>query len=325
MPETKQGRKNSTAEERIRNFRMIDDLFFGAVLDNDVLLTGKILSLILGRKIDVVSAVAERTEIVLSGRGIRSDLKAVDTKGNRFGMEAQKRKPGMNPKRLSYNLAMMADGIMEKGCNDWNQMKHRYAIMFCESDYFGNGRAITYCETTFDGRPADVGTTMIYVNCEYRGDDEIGRLIHDMMCSNPDNIYDKDIREKVKRVKEGKEIRRMCEVLDTAVRKAVSRERQKLNTEKNREIAAIVREKDHVITKNKQVITEKDRVITVKNRVITVKNRVITEKDRVITKNNQVIADMDRSLKFKNQQIESLRSENELLRKRIASAIVKNS
>ena len=149
MPETKQGRKNSTAEERIRNFRMIDDLFFGAVLDNDVLLTGKILSLILGRKIDVVSAVAERTEIVLSGRGIRSDLKAVDTKGNRFGMEAQKRKPGMNPKRLSYTLAMMADGIMEKGCNDWNQMKHRYAIMFCELDYFGNGRAITYCETTF--------------------------------------------------------------------------------------------------------------------------------------------------------------------------------
>ena len=311
MPETKQGRKNSTAEERIRNFRMIDDLFFGAVLDNDVLLTGKILSLILGRKIDVVSAVAERTEIVLSGRGIRSDLKAVDTKGNRFGMEAQKRKPGMNPKRLSYNLAMMADGIMEKGCNDWNQMKHRYAIMFCESDYFGNGRAITYCETTFDGRPADVGTTMIYVNCEYRGDDEIGRLIHDMMCSNPDNIYDKDIREKVKRVKEGKEIRRMCEVLDTAVRKAVSRERQKLNTEKNREIAAIVREKDHVITKNKQVITEK--------------NRVITEKDQVIAETNLVIADMDRSLKFKNQQIESLKRENELLRKRLTSVSAEKS
>ena len=110
----------------------------------------------------------------------------------------------------------------------------------------------------------------------------------------------------------------MCEVLDTAVRKAVSRERQKLNTEKNREIAAIVREKDHVITKNKQVITEKDRVITEKD-------QVIAEKDHVITKNNQVIADMDRSLKFKNQQIESLRSENELLRKRIASAIVKNS
>ena len=96
----------------------------------------------------------------------------------------------------------------------------------------------------------------------------------------------------------------MCEVLDTAVRKAVSRERQKLNTEKNREIAAIVREKDRVITKNKQVITEKDQIIT---------------------KNNQVIADMDRSLKFKNQQIESLRSENELLRKRMTSVSAEKS
>ncbi|MBR3344984.1 MAG: hypothetical protein IKG34_12420 [Solobacterium sp.] len=82
----------------------------------------------------------------------------------------------------------------------------------------------------------------------------------------------------------------MCEVLDTAVRKAVSRERQKLNTEKNREIAAIVREKDHVITKN-----------------------------------NQVIADMDRSLKFKNQQIESLKRENELLRKRLTSVSAEKS
>ena len=103
----------------------------------------------------------------------------------------------------------------------------------------------------------------------------------------------------------------MCEVLDTAVRKAVSRERQKFNTAKNREIAAIVREKDRVITEKDRVITEKDRVIT--------------EKDQVIAETNLVIADMDRSLKFKNQQIESLRSENELLRKRIASAIVKNS
>ena len=82
----------------------------------------------------------------------------------------------------------------------------------------------------------------------------------------------------------------MCEVLDTAVRKAVSRERQKLNTEKNREIAAIVREKDHVITKN-----------------------------------NQVIADMDRSLKFKNQQIESLKRENELLRKRLTAVSAEKS
>jgi len=89
----------------------------------------------------------------------------------------------------------------------------------------------------------------------------------------------------------------MCEVLDTAVRKAVSRERQKLNTEKNREIAAIVREKE----------------------------RLLAEINQIITKNNQVIADMDRSLKFKNQQIESLRRENELLRKRLTSVSAEKS
>ena len=132
------------------------------------------------------------------------------------------------------------------------------SIMFCESDYFGKGRAVTISERVFDGRSVDTGMTMTYVNCTYRGNDEIGRLIHDMMCSNPENIYDKDIREKVRKVKEGKEFRRMCEVLDTAVRKAVARERQRLNTQKNKLIAEIaqkdnaIRNKDYEIERRKK-------------------------------------------------------------------------
>ena len=150
--------------------------------------------------------------------------------------------------------------------------------MFCESDYFENGRAVTISETVFDGRSVDTGMTMTYVNCAYRGNDEIGRLIHDMMCSNPENIYDKDIREKVRKVKEGKEIRRMCEVLDTAVHKAVARERQRLNIQKNKLIA----EKDNVIEQQKYVIRNKDSEIErlrKENEMLRIRIESVSEQD----------------------------------------------
>ena len=211
----------------------------------------------LGKKIHIVSAIAESTEIDLRGKSIRSDLKAIDDKGNRYLFEAQKRKKGMNPKRMSYSLIKISDGIMEKGSDDWDKMKHRYVIMFCETDYFGNGQPITYGDTVFAGEKRDVGTTIIYVNGSYRGDDEIGRLMHDFMCSNPDSIYDEQIREKVRQVKNGKEIRRMCEVVNTAVRKAVAQERQKagrINAQnrkvikaKDTEIEQLKKENDHLM------------------------------------------------------------------------------
>ena len=97
MPKTEktergQDRKIISTEERIRNYRLIDDMFFGAVMDNDIELTEKILRIVLQKKIHIVSAVAERTEIDLRGKSIRSDLKAVDDLGCRYLFEAQKKK-----------------------------------------------------------------------------------------------------------------------------------------------------------------------------------------------------------------------------------------
>ncbi|MDO4193808.1 MAG: hypothetical protein Q4D24_10935 [Erysipelotrichaceae bacterium] len=99
-----------------------------------------------------------------------------------------------------------------------------------------------------------------------------------MMCSNPENIYDKDIRGKVRKVKEGKEIRRMCEVLDTAVHKAVSRERQRLNIQKNKLIA----EKDNVIEQQKYVIRNKDSEIErlrKENEMLRIRIESVSEQD----------------------------------------------
>jgi len=276
-------RKKKDMEVRIRNFRMIDDLFFCAVLDGDTELTGKILSIILKKKIHIVSVKAEDTVIDIIGKSIRADLIAVDDHGNRYIIEAQKDRRGMDPRRLAYELAKISDGIVEKGSKDWKQIKRRYVIMFCETDFIGKGEAVTYGKTVFAGQERDIAAEMIYVNCAYKGNDEIGRLVHDMLCSNPDDIYDDEIREKVKLVKEGGDIVTMCEVLDEVVMAERRAARAKL-AKKNRELK------------------RKDDALKIK--------------DEELKRKDDALKSKDDELKRKDEEIERMRNENERLKQR---------
>ena len=253
-------RKKKDMEVRIRNFRLIDDLFFGAVLDGDTELTGKILSVILKKKIHIVSVKAEKTVIDIIGKSIRADLIAVDDHGNRYIIEAQKDKRGMDPRRLAYELTKITKGIVKKGSKNWEQIKRRYVIMFCETDFIGKGEAVTYGKTVFAGRERDIAAEMIYVNCAYKGDDEIGRLVHDMLCSNPDDINDDEIREKVKLVKEGEDIVTMCEVLDEVVMAERRAARAKL-AKKNRELKRKDEETRKMLAEKDDELKRKDEEI----------------------------------------------------------------
>lgn len=46
--------------------------------------------------------------------------------------------------------------------------------------------------------PFGDGQEIIYVNGEYKGDDPIGRLVHDMWCKNADDMYYPELAEKVR-------------------------------------------------------------------------------------------------------------------------------
>ena len=109
--------------------------------------------------------------------------------------------------------------------------------MFCAADCFGEGKVIYELPRCLNGgRRIDDGTRMIFVNCTYEGDDELGRIIHDLMCRNADDIYDDEIREKVKRIKEDRvEVEKMCETLQREYEEGMEagavRERRKIQAE----------------------------------------------------------------------------------------------
>ena len=104
-----------------------------------------------------------------------------------------------------------------------------------------------------------------------------------MLCSNPDDIYDDEIREKVKMVKEGGDIITMCEVLDEVVMAERRAARAKL-AKKNRELK------------------RKDDALKIK--------------DEELKRKDDALKSKDDELKRKDEEIERMRNENERLKQR---------
>ena len=67
------------------------------------------------------------------------------------------------------------------------------------------------------------GTKIIYVNGTYNGDDEVGRLVHDLKCTDPSLMYNETLRKRVQYFKESKGgIESMCEIWEEIKAKGMS-------------------------------------------------------------------------------------------------------
>ena len=81
-------------------------------------------------------------------------------------------------------------------------------------------------------RPGD-GEHIIYVNCAHNEvASELGKLVHDLNCSNPDETYFKQIADVVRYFKETEEGREdMCKLLDDLINEAVAETTENNRTE----------------------------------------------------------------------------------------------
>jgi hypothetical protein len=63
--------------------------------------------------------------------------------------------------------------------------------------------------------PFGDGEHILYVNGAYRGDDEIGNLMHDFSCSDPNDMINKDLADRSRYFKETEEgVSEVCKVME---------------------------------------------------------------------------------------------------------------
>ena len=93
--------------------------------------------------------------------------------------------------------------------HDFRSLPSTYVIFITEEDIFGEGLPIYKIQRTFEHnhKPFNDRSYIYYVNGAYKGDDDIGKLVHDFQCPKPEKFYFEELAEKVrffKRTKEGK-------------------------------------------------------------------------------------------------------------------------
>ena len=201
----------------VKNLRLMDDTFMSKCLENAPECIEFILQIILGKKdLKVVKSQTEYPIKSLQGRGVRFDVFARDSEGKEYDIEIQRAKDGAEPKRARYNSALLDANALKSG-EDFDELRDTYVIFITENDVMGKGLDLYAFDRIDKAAGLDLhdGTHIIYVNGATRSDSDIGKLMHDFLCSNAAEMYFDILKRQVSQFKNSEEGRHyMCEAME---------------------------------------------------------------------------------------------------------------
>ena len=100
----------------------------------------------------------------------------------------------------------MLDAHILKPGDDTEDIPDSYVIFITENDVMGKNQAIYHIQRYVETDEGKIlfgdGSHILYVNGKYRGNDEIGKLMHDFSCSNPDDMNYEALAKKARYYKQ---------------------------------------------------------------------------------------------------------------------------
>ena len=228
-------RKRQKVMERLRLLRPFDDDFMRCLFRDNIPLAQFTLRVLTGRN-DIVITKCETQKDMKRLGGARSlclDLYAKDTIFRIYNMETQRESGGADPKRARYHSSVVDIENLDAN-QDFSELPETYIIFITETDFFGEGKPVYPIEriNLATGKPFEDGTHILYVNGAYRGDSDIGKLMHDFNCASADDMNFRIMADNTRYLKENeKGVRSMCKVIEELVKEEREEERQDLKEE----------------------------------------------------------------------------------------------
>ncbi len=222
MAKTKRRRVESleTRYERykdiLKNLTIMNDVFMRNVLKRREC-TEYVLQVIMKEKeLKIIDQVIQKDYKNLQGRSAVLDCVARDSGGRQMNVEIQQDNEGASPKRARYHSGLMDMNILNPG-QDFDELPESYVIFITKEDVLGDGEAIYHINRIIEesGKKFPDETHIIYVNAKRQDDTELGRLMHDLHCTNAKDMYSKVLAERVYELKETqKGVDFMCQELE---------------------------------------------------------------------------------------------------------------
>lgn len=202
----------------IDNLTLFDDDLMSMVFDDNITATELLLKIILKKEnIEVISVVGQKEleNPIVGGRSIRLDILVKDSTGKFYNVEVQRSSSGAHERRARFHSSMVDARMLKEG-QDFKELLDSYVIFITEKDYFGYGLPVYTINRQLEevNQLFQDGSHIIYVNGSYKGEDSIGKLIHDFGCKEAKDFYYPELAKGVKHFKEegGREI--MCKAVE---------------------------------------------------------------------------------------------------------------
>ena len=154
-------------------------------------------------------------------RSVELDIVVYTHEGAVIGIEVEKSKDNASPIRARYHASVLDCDLSYPG-EKWSHFPEMYVIFICEEDVLKTNELINHIQRyMINGMVFQDKLHIIYLNASKQDETPLGKLMHDMMCNDPDDMYYEVLRKRVsyfKRQEGGK--RTMCEALEELITEA---------------------------------------------------------------------------------------------------------
>lgn len=204
--------------ERLRSLRPMDDDFMRCLFKDNIPLAELVLRILTGKPDLVITDCQTQKDMkrLAGARSVCLDAYGTDSDGKKYDMEIQREDKGADPHRARYHSSVIDVENLDAG-QHFRALPDTFIIFILEKDIYGKGEPVYFIErmNLTTGEPFDDGVHILYVNGEYRGDSDLGRLMHDFNCTSADEMNFELMAERTRYLKENpKGVSEMCKVIE---------------------------------------------------------------------------------------------------------------
>ena len=225
---TKESKKELTLqekEEKVKDFRPIDDVFF-ETLAADIGFCQEMLQIILDdKKLTVIDVIVQSSERNIYGRSVRLDALCTLGNGKKCNVEVQRSDNDNHLKRVRFNAASIAVKDSHEGSR-FEDIEDIIVVYISQFDIFKSGRVLYHVDSVIreTGIPVNDGLERVFVNTAESDETTISEFMECFLEKEVNNPKFPELTRRMNYLKhqEGG-LDTMCEVMQRYEQEAVER------------------------------------------------------------------------------------------------------
>ena len=204
----------------LNKLRPIDDTFMRMIF-RDHQCVELLMKIVFGEQFSLKRFETQEDHKQVISRSVELDIVVYMHEGAVIGIEVEKSKDNASPLRARYHASVL-DCDLSYPKEKWKEFPEIYVVFICEEDVLKNGKMLDHIQRyREDGNIFGDKLHIIYLNASMQDETPLGKLMHDMLCNNPDDMYYEVLRKRVsyfKKQEGGKKT--MCEALEELITEA---------------------------------------------------------------------------------------------------------